>query len=113
MLQLLGQCQHTDLYCLWFLRRILMLCSSWGRKPVEVEFWGLERAGGGFCGIKQQESTGPGGGSAHVGTMVDSCHKAAVSVTDDCQDCAVEGPTPAPQQTWPGAGWASVSKDLP
>lgn len=60
MLQLLVQCEHTNLYCLWFLRKILVLGSSWGRKPVEV--WGLERAGGSFSGIKEQESAGPGGG---------------------------------------------------
>lgn len=86
VLQLLLQCQHTNLYCLWFLRKILVLCSSWGRKPVEVEVWGLERAGGCCSGIKEQESTGPGGGTAFAGTMVDSCHKAAMSVTDNCQD---------------------------
>lgn len=28
MLQLLLQCQHTNLYCLWFLKKILVLCSS-------------------------------------------------------------------------------------
>lgn len=78
MLQLLVQCQHPNLYCLWFLRRILELCSSRGRKLVEVEFWGLERAGGSFSGIKEQESRGPGGGTL--------CHKAAVSVTGGCQD---------------------------
>lgn len=84
MLQLLVQCEHTNLYCLWFLRKILVLGSSWGGKPVEV--WGLERAGGSFSGIKEQESAGPGGGTPFAGTIVDLCLKAAVSVTDDCQD---------------------------
>lgn len=70
MLQLLVQCQHTNQYCLWFLRKIMVLCSFWGRKPVEVEFWSLERVRGSFSGIKEQESTGPGGGTAFVGTMV-------------------------------------------
>lgn len=47
-----------NLCCLWFLKKILVLLSSWGRKVVEVEFWGLERAGGSFGGTKELESTG-------------------------------------------------------
>lgn len=100
MLQLLVQCQHTKLYSLWFLRKILVLRSSWGRKPVEVKFWGLERAEGSFSGIKEQESTCPGGGTAFVGTIVDLCHKAAQSVTDHCQDWCSLGSDASSSAAW-------------
>lgn len=52
MLQLLVQCQHTDI--VWFLRKILALHSSWGRKL--VKFWGPERAGGSLLGIKRRRA---------------------------------------------------------
>lgn len=52
MLQLLVQCQHTNI--VWFLRKIPVLHSFWGRKL--GKFWSLERAGGRLLGIKRRRA---------------------------------------------------------
>lgn len=54
------------------------------------EGWGTS------TGNKEEESTGPGGGTAFVGTMVDLCHKAAAVSLITVRAGAVEPPVPAP-----------------
>ena len=85
---------------------------------MEIKVWGPERVGGGCSGIKEEETSHPGDGTAQAVTwhcclaprwlgsgLGDSRRRTSASVSSDHRDRCSCGPDPSSsRQPWCGAG---------